>query len=115
MDFVSQYITGDSDTQENHLVCPSCGTDSALIDWYDFYMDLGPVGYSGKLTICPDCGRLVELMPDTRYRLDPSHKVKQKAHVISSTQSKSFVPRIKGQYTFENDDPCEKEKIDKVL
>lgn len=110
LDFVSQYITGDSDTQENHLVCPSCGTDSALIDWYDFYMDLGPVGYSGKLTICPDCGRLVELMPDTRYRLDPFHKVKQKAHVISSTQSKSFVPRIKGQYTFENDDPCEKEK-----
>lgn len=110
MDFISQYITGDSDTQENHLICPCCGTNSALIDWHDFYMDLGPVGYSGKLSVCPDCGRLVELMPNTRYRFDTSHKVKQKAPEISSSSSKPFVPRIKGQYTFENDDHCEKEK-----
>lgn len=110
MDFISQYITGDSDTQENRLICPCCGTDSALIDWHDFYMDLGPVGYSGKLSVCPDCKRLVELLPDTRYRFDSSHKVKQKAPEISSSPSKPFVPRIKGQYTFENDDPCEKEK-----
>lgn len=110
VDYISQFITDDSDTQENHLICPTCGTDSALIDWFDFYMNLGPIGYSGKLSICPDCGRLVELMPDTRYRLEPNQKSERKDCNFAKNVSKPFVPRLKGLYTFENGERCEIEK-----
>lgn len=70
IEFMSQFLVEDKEGEQFHLSCPTCGTDSVLLDWYSFQMPLGEVGYSGKVSLCPDCKRVVELQPDTRYRFE---------------------------------------------
>lgn len=55
--------------RENRIPCFQCGTKSEDLDWYDFKIEDGDIGYSGQVTICQNCNRVVEFYPNIRYRL----------------------------------------------
>ena len=102
LEYMSQFIADDAASEELHLNCPTCGTDSLLLDWYKFQMNLGSVGYSGNVSVCDDCKRVVEYQPDTRYRLDDTN-----IPAFSLPKSETFtpfVPRLLGLYTLETYD-----------
>lgn len=102
LEFISSFLGEDEVTQANHLPCPTCGTDSNLIDWYKFHIPMGIHGYAGTVSICPDCKRVVELVPNIRLRYeDPQRAVFGKAHCDSLSE---FTPRLLGLYTFETED-----------
>ncbi len=102
VEFISNFIGEDEATQDNHLSCPTCGTDSNLIDWYKFHIPMGIHGYAGKVSICPDCKRVVELVPNIRLRYEePQRAVFSKTHCDSLSE---FTPRLLGLYTFETED-----------
>lgn len=102
VEFISNFIGEDEATQDNHLSCPTCGTDSNLIDWYKFHIPMGIHGYAGKVSICPDCKRVVELVPNIRLRYEePQRAVFCKTHCDSLSE---FTPRLLGLYTFETED-----------
>lgn len=102
VEFISNFIGEDEATQDNHLSCPTCGTDSNLIDWYKFHIPMGIHGYTGKVSICPDCKRVVELVPNIRLRYEePQRAVFSKTHCDSLSE---FTPRLLGLYTFETED-----------
>lgn len=102
VEFISNFIGKDEETQVNHLSCPICGTDSSLIDWYKFHIPMGIHGYAGTVSICPDCKRVVELAPNIRLRYEePQRAVFNKTLYDSSSE---FTPRLLGLYTFETED-----------
>ena len=102
VEFISNFIGEDEATQGNHLSCPTCGTDSNLIDWYKFHIPMGIHGYAGTVSICPDCKRVVELVPNIRLRYEePQRAVFGKTHCDSLSK---FTPRLLGLYTFETED-----------
>ena len=49
VEFISNFIGEDEATQDNHLPCPICGTDSNLIDWYKFHIPMGPYTVTPEL------------------------------------------------------------------
>lgn len=99
LEFISQFLSEDEEGVEFHLSCPTCGKDSVMLDWYSFQMPLGEVGYSGKVSICPDCKRVVELQPDTRYRFDTPQHLAFPRPIPENCAA--FTPRLKGLYSFE--------------
>lgn len=40
LEFMSQFFEEDAGSAQFHLSCPSCGTDSVMLDWYTFQMGL---------------------------------------------------------------------------
>ena len=102
LEFMSQFFVEDADSAQFHLSCPSCGTDSVMLDWYTFQMALGKLGYSGMVSICPDCKRVVELQPDTRYKFDEALHPAFPRPIPENCVA--FAPRLKGLYSFESRD-----------
>lgn len=102
VEYLGGYISDDSESLENHFFCPTCGTDSLLLDWYNFEMPLGIHGYSGKFSLCPECRRIVEFLPDVRLRYEEPRSVAFPHQIPEMTPS--FVPRLKGTLTFETND-----------
>lgn len=105
LEFMSQFFVEDADSAQFHLSCPSCGTDSVMLDWYTFQMGLGKIGYSGMVSICPDCKRVVELQPDTRYKFDEALHPAFPRPIPENCVA--FTPRLKGLYSFESRDDLE--------
>lgn len=102
LEFISSFLGEDEVTQANHLPCPTCGTDSNLIDWYKFQIPMGIHGYAGTVSLCPDCKRVVELVPNIRLRYEePQRAVFNKTRCDSLSE---FTPRLLGLYTFETED-----------
>lgn len=102
VEFISDFFGEDEVTQDNHLPCPICGTDSNLIDWYKFHIPMGIHGYAGTVSICPECKKVVELMPNVRLRYDePQRAVSNKPHYENISE---FSPKLLGLYTFETED-----------
>lgn len=106
VEHISKFLGDVEDSMDNHLPCPICGFDSNLIDWYKFDIPLGLHGYSGLVSICPDCKKVVEFIPEIRLRYEtPQHIASKKSHedLVSN-----FTPRLLGLYTFE----CEDDNMD---
>ena len=102
VEFISDFLGEDEVTQDNHLPCPICGTDSNLIDWYKFHIPMGIHGYAGTVSICPECKKVVELMPNVRLRYEePQRTVFHKPHYENISE---FSPKLLGLYTFETED-----------
>lgn len=102
VEHLSKFLEDNEETKKFHLSCPICGFDSNLIDWYKFNMPLGIYGYSGIVSICPDCKKVVEFLPEIRFRFEtPQHIAFEKSRedIVSN-----FTPRLLGLYTFETED-----------
>ncbi|MCM1142312.1 MAG: hypothetical protein NC453_27390, partial [Muribaculum sp.] len=102
VEYLGGYITDDSESLENHLFCPTCGSDSLLLDWYDFHMPLGIHGYSGKFSLCPDCRRIVEFLPNIRIRYEEPQTLAFPHQTPEMTPI--FAPRLRCTWTFETND-----------
>lgn len=89
-DYIKPYISEDTEGKLNRLICPECGTHSFMLDRYRFSVDLGPVGYGGDVSVCPDCNRVVEVVTDTRYRFDNDHKPEEVAFPPAPSEDKKF-------------------------
>lgn len=55
---------------EHRLPCFSCGAKSETLNWYSTQINIGIHGYPGIVSICPNCGKVVEYVTEGRYRLD---------------------------------------------
>lgn len=102
LEYMSRFLEEDEETHENHLPCPICGFDSALIDWYKFHIPMGIHGYGGLVSICPDCKRVVELMPNIRIRYEEPQQVPFDRPLPENITE--FTPKLLGLYTFETED-----------
>lgn len=58
----------------NRLPCLICGNHSENLEWHGFLINRGIHGYSGKISVCPKCHRVVELCPEVRFRYEEPHK-----------------------------------------
>lgn len=102
VEYMGGYIEDDSETLSNHMFCPTCGTCSDMLDWYNFHAPLGIHGYQGKFSLCPDCRRIVEVQPNIRFRYEEPQTLAF-PHPLPKMTSK-FNPFIKGLVTFETTD-----------
>lgn len=102
VDFISNFLGEDEEAQGNHLPCPICGTDSNLIDWYKFHIPMGIHGYAGTISICQDCKKVVELVPNIRFRSEEPRRAIFAKSLCENTSE--FTPNLLGLYTFETED-----------
>lgn len=102
VEFISNLLGDDEETQGNHLPCPICGTDSNLIDWYKFHIPMGIHDYAGEVSICPDCKKVVELVPNIRIRYEEPQKAVFGKPLPENLST--FSPKLLGLYTFETED-----------
>lgn len=99
---VIPYLGEDEETVEEQLCCPICGIDSALLNWYSFAMPEGKFGRAGKLSICPDCAKVVQLMPDRNV---PLSSITPKAFIPPMRPKRELAkPALLGTFTFETND-----------
>lgn len=102
VEFISNFLGEDDGTQDNHLPCPICGTDSNLIDWYKFHIPMDIHGYAGMVSICPECNKVVEFVPNIRLRYEEPQRVV--FNMPSCENTSEFTPKLLGLYTFETED-----------
>ena len=57
-------------TKDNRIPCLSCGSHAEKLEWHGFLFNRGNHGYTGKISICPQCHRIVELRPEIRLRYE---------------------------------------------
>lgn len=101
-EFISNFLGEDGGTQDNHLPCPICGTDSTLIDRYKFHIPMGIHGYVGMVSICPKCNKVVEFVPNIRLRSKESQRAVFSKPLYENVSE--FTPKLLGLYTFETED-----------
>ena len=65
-------------------------------------MPIGIHGYGGFVSICPDCKRVVELMPNIRIRYGEPQQVPFDKPLPENITE--FTPKLLGLYTFETED-----------
>ena len=65
--------------RENRIPCFSCGTPSEKLEWHSSLFQTGDVGYSGIVSVCPHCHKVVEYYPEMRIRynepIDPREAI----------------------------------------
>ena len=50
--------------------CMRCGCKSENLKWYEYTHETVPLGYTGELSICPNCMEAVEFFPTILHRHD---------------------------------------------
>lgn len=78
LNYIKKYIVQCNEAEENEkpsvkkhrLPCFSCGNSSETLDWYNSDILIGLHGYLGEVSICHKCGKVVEYVTNTRYRVE---------------------------------------------
>ena len=96
----------DDETKENRIPCLTCGTPSERLGWYSSLFKAGCHGYSGVVSVCPHCQKVVEYYPSIRIRyeepVDPEDVNNPIPHRINK---KEYNPKLYGIRNYENCDP----------
>ena len=58
----------DDEKKENRIPCLTCGMPSEKLGWYSSLFKAGLHGYSGFVSVCPHCQKVVEYYPSIRIR-----------------------------------------------
>ena len=91
---------------ENRIPCFSCGTPSEELEWHSSLFQFGDIGYSGIVSVCPHCHKVVEYYPETRIRYDePVDPKKAKRPLVHRANSSSYSPKLFGIRNFEGGEP----------
>lgn len=56
--------------KEHRLPCMSCGLPSEKLEWGNCIIYTGIHGYLAQVSICPNCGKVVEFYPKIRLRFE---------------------------------------------
>ena len=54
--------------EPNRMPCLHCGRLSEDLEWYKLYVDSGPFGHIGQVSVCPHCKKQVEFYPEIFLR-----------------------------------------------
>lgn len=54
--------------EPNRMPCLHCGRLSEDLEWYKLYVDSGPFGHFGQVSVCPHCKKQVEFYPEIFFR-----------------------------------------------
>lgn len=63
-----EYVSGDNEKLKNRIPCLDCGLDSENLEWHGFHIRAGNLGWSGLVSFCPHCHKMVEFEPIIRER-----------------------------------------------
>lgn len=114
LDSIMPYLTkvktlseiDDDEKKENRIPCLTCGTPSERLEWYSSLFKAGCHGYSGVVSVCPHCQKVVEYYPSIRIRyeepVDPEDASNLIPHQINK---KEYNPKLYGIRNFVNSDP----------
>ena len=91
---------------ENRIPCLSCGTPSEKLAWHSSLFQFGYIGYSGIVSVCPHCHKVVEYYPELRTRYIELVDPRKAKNPIPHRQNKAiFKPKLYGIRNFEGGDP----------
>ena len=91
---------------ENRIPCLTCGTHSEKLEWHSSLFQFGDVGYSGIVSVCPHCHKVVEFYPEVRSRyIEPVDKKDAKQPVPHKAQKAHYEPKLYGLRNFEGGEP----------
>lgn len=91
---------------ENRIPCLTCGTHSEKLEWHSSLFEFGDIGYTGIVSICPHCHKVVEYYPEVRSRyIEPVDPVKAKQPRSYKSPKSNYEPRLYGIRNFEGGDP----------
>lgn len=84
----------------------SCGTPSEKLDWHSSLFQAGDIGYTGIVSVCPHCHKVIEYYPEARIRYIEPVNPKEAKHPIPHKYNKtSYEPKLFGIRNFEGGDP----------
>lgn len=82
---------------ENRIPCLSCGTPSENLEWHSSLFKFGYIGYSGIVSVCPHCHKVVEYYPEMRSRyIEPVNPQEAKHPVHHKPKNENYVPKLYG-------------------
>ena len=91
---------------ENRIPCLSCGTSSEKLEWHSSLFQFGDIGYSGIVSVCPHCHKVVEFYPEVRFRyIEPVDPLEAKYPVPHKHKKANYEPKLFGLRNFEGDEP----------
>ena len=91
---------------ENRIPCLTCGTHSEKLEWHSSLFQFGDIGYSGIVSVCPHCQKVVEFYPEVRSRyIEPVDKKIAKQPVSHKTPKAHYEPKLYGLRNFEGGEP----------
>ena len=91
---------------ENRIPCLTCGTHSEKLEWHSSLFQFGDVGYSGIVSVCPHCHKVVEFYPEVRSRyIEPVDKKIAKQPVSHKAPKAHYEPKLYGLRNFEGGEP----------
>ena len=92
--------------KENRIPCLSCGTPSEELEWHSSLFQSGDLGYTGIVSVCPHCHKVVEYYPEMRTRysepIEASEATFPRPHHLNK---KDYNPRLYGIRNFEGGEP----------
>lgn len=69
---------------DNRIPCFNCGMPSEKLEWYRSFFRNRFNGYSGQVSVCPRCGKVVEHFPEMRVRFDEQIAVEDEEEIITA-------------------------------
>ena len=91
---------------ENRIPCLTCGTHSEKLEWHSSLFQFGDIGYSGIVSVCPHCQKVVEFYPEVRSRyIEPVDKKIAKQPVSHKAPKAHYEPKLYGLRNFEGGEP----------
>lgn len=91
--------------KENRIPCMTCGMPSEQLEWHSSLFEFGDIAYSGDVSICPHCHKVVEYEPIIRHRyaelVDPK---KAKQPISHRYEKPSYNPKLFGLRNYEGSD-----------
>ena len=96
----------DDEKKENRIPCLTCGMPSEKLEWYCSLFKAGYHGYSGVVSVCPHCHKVVEYYPSIRIRYDENDNQQDTIIPIPHRiNKKEYNPKLYGIRNYENSDP----------
>ena len=91
---------------ENRIPCLSCGTPSEKLEWHSSLFQFGYIGYSGIVSVCPHCHKVVEYYPEMRSRYNEKVNPKEEKYPIPHKHKNvNYNPKLYGLRNFEGGEP----------
>lgn len=103
--------------KENRIPCLTCGTPSEQLEWHSSLLEFGDIAYSGDVSICPHCHKVVEYNPEMRIRYEkPVDPRKEKKLIPHRSKVSPYNPKLFGLRNFEGGNPLKGTKyLDNLL
>ena len=95
-----------NESKENRIPCLTCGTPSEKLEWCGSLFKAGYHGYSGVVSVCPHCHKVVEYYPSVRIRYGEDDNQQDTIIPIPHRiNKKEYSPKLYGIRNYENSDP----------